>query len=288
MLTLSPHGSVVAITGASSGIGLHTAFLLCSMGFHVYGGSRRGVLSPDINPKDFIPDGETRGGFFHMFALDVTSDDSAEAFLMKILEREPGVDILINAAGNGLSGAVEDCTAEDARAQMDTNYFGALRMQAIMLPGMRARGRGLVINVGSVGGIFPIPYQTLYASSKAALGIMTEGLRLELRPYGVHAALLEPGDVKTGFTAARAYTKKALGESSPYRAAMIKSIGRMERDEENGMPPNTVALAIARTVRRKNPPARQAVGGSYRIFVFLKRLLPARLVETLLHGMYCK
>ncbi len=283
----NPYGPVAIVTGASSGIGREIAFLLAAQGLRVYGGCRRGALPPDVKLQDHIPQGIPGGGFFKLLQLDVTIDESAKAFVEQVLSQEGEIHILVNAAGNGLCGAVEDCTPQDGQAQMEVNYFGVLRMLNLVLPRMRAQKKGLVINIGSVGGIFSIPFQTLYSSSKAALAMLTEGLRLELAPYGVKAALIEPGDVKTGFTAARAYTVAAK-ENPAYQGALAHAVGRMERDEQNGMSPCQVARAVIKAVYQSNPPARKVVGGSYRAFVFLKRILPGWLVERLLALMYLK
>ncbi len=275
----NPYGSVVFITGATSGIGRETAFLFAQKGYRVYGVSRRGALPNGAAVPAF--DG---GGTLTLLAGDVTDEAAMQACVNTVLEQEGRIDILIHAAGIGIAGAAEDCTAGDAARQMEVNYYAALTVQRLVLPGMRARKNGLVIHIGSVGGIFAVPFQTLYSSAKAALAIMTEGLRLELRPYGVKAALIEPGDVKTGFTAARVYT--AASEGSPYAACCKKAVSRMERDEQGGMPPSRVADAIYRTAQKKNPPAHCVVGTTYALFVFLRRILPARLVERLLYNMY--
>lgn len=274
-----PYGSVVLITGASSGIGRETAYLFAQKGYRVYGVSRSGMLAGGAQVPAF-----TGGGFFELLAADVTDEAAIAACVEAILQKEGRIDILIQAAGNGIAGAAEDCTASDAAAQMQVNYFAALTLQGLVLPGMRERGAGLVVNIGSVGGVFAVPFQTLYSSAKAALAIMTEGLRLELLPYDVKAALIEPGDVKTGFTAARIYTKRS--EGSNYAAACHKAVSRMERDEQSGMPASRVADAVYRIAQQKNPPARKVVGAGYGALVFLKRLLPARLVERLLYQMY--
>lgn len=267
---------VALITGASSGIGSEAALLFTKAGYTVYGASRRGTLPA-------LPEG-TAGSMLPL-AMDVSDDQSVEAGVASILQKEGKIDVLVHAAGNGLAGPIECCTAADAAAQMDVNYFGALRLLNQVLPAMRKRKSGTVVLVGSVGGIFTIPFQTLYSSSKAALAMLSDGLRLELKPYGIRTALIEPGDVNTGFTAAR----RPVGRTcSAYAEAYARSIGRMVRDEQNGMHPRVVAAAILRAARSKNPPPHTAVGGMYRTFVFFKRLLPARLIEEFLYAMYLK
>lgn len=263
------YGRVVLITGASSGIGRRTAEELAGCGFTVYGGSRRAVPIEGIT----------------MLKLDVCSDSSVAGAVSEVISREGRIDILINAAGNGICGAVEECSGDEALFQMNTNYLGVVRMLNAVLPHMRRQRNGLVINVGSVGGIFSIPFQTMYSSSKYALEALTEGLRIELKPWGVKAALVEPGDTKTGFTAARLYSEKA--KSSEYGIEFKNSLAQMEKDEQNGMDASRVTKVIFSLIKSKNPPVRRTVG-YYKLLVFLKKLLPARLMEFILTLMYPK
>lgn len=272
----NPYGNVVFITGASSGIGKAAAQTLAKEGFYVYGASRRG--------------GENKlfesGGFINMLQMDVTSTESVESTIASVLAEQEHIDILINCAGIGISGAVEDCTGEDGLEQMNTNYAGILRTVRAVLPSMRERRNGLIINIGSVGGIFSIPFQTLYSSSKYAVEALTEGLRIELKPFSVRASLIEPGDVKTGFTSARRFTEAS--KNSAYGDEFRHAIAQMEHDEQNGADPSLIVKAILKTIRSKNPPVRRVPGLMYKVFVFLKRILPARTVEWILTLMYPK
>lgn len=267
----NPYGNVAIVTGASSGIGASVARLLFDNGFTVYGGSRRGVVCTEgVKP----------------LRLDVTDDASVKSAVKQAISEQGCVDILVNCAGTGIAGAVEDCSGGDALAQMNTNYAGTLRMIAAVLPSMRKNRRGLIVNIGSVGGIYSIPFQTLYSSSKAAVEALTEGLRIELLPYNVKATVIEPGDVKTGFTAARMYASGCPGGVSEYGEPFTRSIHQMEHDEQSGMPPESIAAAVVKAITKKNPPVRTVVGFQYKFFVFLKRLFPTRLVESILTSMY--
>jgi short-subunit dehydrogenase len=149
---------------------------------------------------------------------------------------------------------------------------------------MRKARNGLIINISSVGGIFSIPFQTLYSSSKFALEALTEGLRIEIAPFNVKATLIEPGDIKTGFTKARIFSYKS--DDSVYGERFHAAIAQMEYDEQNGKPPETIANAIMRVIRKKNPPIRTVVGAMYKAFVFFKRIMPSRLVEFVMTQMY--
>jgi NAD(P)-dependent dehydrogenase (short-subunit alcohol dehydrogenase family) len=299
------HGRVALVTGASSGIGAAAARLFAERGYTVYGASRRGTVPGAIfgpaadlsrngpagngtagTGKAPGPAGGGPSGDLRPLVMDLSDDASVAAGIGGILRREGGLDILVHAAGDGLAGPVEACAAEDARRQMEVNYFGALRLLNAVLPAMRERRRGLVILVGSVAGIFSIPFQTLYSGSKAALAMLGEGLRLELRPFNVHCSLILPGDVQTGFTAARRNIASPCPEA--YRRAMEGAVAVMERDERRGMAAETVARAIAGTARKKRPSARRVVGGPYRLFAFLNRLLPYFIVEKLLAMTYLK
>lgn len=261
----SVFGNNVFVTGASSGIGKSIAQELSREGFTVYGTSRR----------ECELDGVT------MLVCDVCSTDSVESAVAQV---DGGVDILINCAGIGLTGAVEDCTGEDALAQMDTNYAGCIRTIRAALPNMRANKRGLIINIGSVGGIYTCPFQSLYSSSKAAVEMMTESLRIEAAPFGIKACTVCPGDLHTGFTANRLYTKAS--ENSAYGTAFKNSVARMEHDELGGNPPEVVTRDVVKIIKSGRVPVRHVVGADYRFLVFLKRIFSMSFAEKILTSMY--
>ncbi|MFP3090164.1 SDR family NAD(P)-dependent oxidoreductase [Treponema sp. TIM-1] len=279
-------GRVVLVTGASSGIGAAAALLFAERGAAVYCASRRGILPGQATktPRDSGPG--QQAGVLHPLSMDLTSDAAVAAGVEEILRREGRLDVLVHAAGDGLAGPVEVSAAEDAARQMGVNYFGALRLLGAALPAMRKQGEGRIILVGSVGGIFSLPFQTLYSSSKAALTMLSDGLRLELKPFNIQSSVILPGDVKTGFTAARRNVRTPCPEA--YRQAMEQAISTMERDEQGGMAPEKVAQAIVKTAEAKHPRARLVVGGSYQALVVLSRLLPYSLVEKLIYLTYLK
>lgn len=261
----SIYGENVLVTGASSGIGKNIAQTLSKEGFNVFGTSR----------KECYVDG------VKMIVMDVCSTDSVESAFKQI---ECGIDILVNCAGTGLTGAVEDCTGEDAISQMNTNYAGAIRTIRCALPNMRQNKKGLIINIGSVGGIYTCPFQSLYSSSKAAVEMMTESLRIELKPFGIKACTVCPGDLHTGFTKNRLYTEAS--KNSVYGSAFKNSIARMEHDETNGKTPEVVTKEILKIIHSSKVPVRVVVGGDYKLLVFLKRLFPLSVVEKILISMY--
>ncbi|MDR2759977.1 MAG: SDR family NAD(P)-dependent oxidoreductase [Spirochaetaceae bacterium] len=283
MMKNTLRGRVVLVTGASSGIGAAAALLFAERGSTVYCASRRGIL-PGQSPN---PDsGPGQAGILYPLSMDLTSDAAVTAGVEAILRREGRLDVLVHAAGDGLAGPIEVSAAEDAARQMDVNYFGALRLLGAALPAMRKQGEGRIILVGSVGGIFSIPFQTLYSSSKAALTMLSDGLRLELRPFNIQCSVILPGDVKTGFTAARRYVRTPCPEA--YQQAMKRAISVMERDEQGGMGPEKAARVIVKTAEANRPRARLVVGGGYRVLVMLNRLLPYSIVEKLIRLTYLK
>ncbi len=268
------YGNVVLVTGASSGIGKSIAEYLAQKGYKVYGTSRKPTALTDND-----------GGFVKMLQLDVCSEESVKAVVEQVLEAEGELGIVINNAGMGIAGSVEDTSPQEAFQQFDTNFFGVHRVVRQVLPSMRKHGRGVIINMSSVGAVFPIPYQSMYVASKAAMEGMSGSLRNELRPFGIKVALVEPGDTKTGFTGSRLFVKAGDG-SSAYIEHSKKSIAVMERDELNGPEPIIVAKVVEKIIHRRNPPVSVAVGVRYKLMVFLKRFIPKALEAYIVSKMY--
>lgn len=214
-----------------------------------------------------------------MIQMDVTSDASVERGVKWILEREGRLDVVLNCAGVGIAGAVEDTEVDEARAQLETNFFGVLRVCRAVLPAMRRQGGGYLINISSMAGVIGIPFQGYYSASKFAVEGLTEALRMEVKPYGIRVVLIEPGDFHTGFTANRCKTRAAQA-GTDYSACMDKALAVMEADETHGPPPDEVGRLVTRIISTPSPRLRYTVGPiSERIAVLLKRLLPAGLFE---------
>ena len=268
------YGKCILITGATSGIGKATAEALSELGAHIYAGSRRAKTG-------------SGSGNIHEVTLDVTSDESVSGAVEYVLSRERGIDALVCCAGIGISGAVEDISAEEAMAQLDTNFCGVLRMLNAVLPVMRNQGGGYIINIGSVAGIFTVPFQSMYSCSKFALESLTEAVRIEAKPFGIKASLVEPGDTRTGFTGARLYSA-GTKTSEAYRREFSRAIGSMVQSELNGRSADSCAKAVIKLLKKKNPPVRTVVGFEYKLLVFAKRLMPSRVVSWALRLMYCK
>ncbi|MGI6160671.1 MAG: SDR family oxidoreductase [Christensenellales bacterium] len=271
------YGKSALVTGASSGIGREIAEALSNAGYHVYGTSRKPAKEP-------VQSGEMLG-FLKMIAMDVRDERSIEAAVEKVLEAEGSIGVLINCAGIGIAGSVEDTSADEAIEQFDVNLFGALRVIRAVMPSMRQRRNGIIINIGSVAGSISIPFQSMYSASKAALSSLTSALRMETAPFGIKAVIIEPGDTKTGFTASRTYTRGAK-ENEAYRNAFERALYTMVKDEINGMPPESVANAVMSCLKRGNPPPKSAVGLQYKFLCLLNKLLPLRLQNAVVKGMY--
>lgn len=260
---------VVVISGASSGIGLETARYLVAKGYTVYGLARR-------KPEGVLP--------FSFISTDISDAASIQSTVNTLLEKETHIDALINCAGMGISGAIQHTSLEDVQKMFNVNLFGAFFLTKALIPALRET-KGMVINISSVAGVLTVPFQTFYSMSKSALNTFSEGLRMEVKPLGIRVVSVLPGDTKTGFTAAR---EKTLSNDPAYQKRLEKSLARMEKDEQNGKSPLTVAKTVARLLKRKHPPVKVTVGFEYKLFIFLKKILPTRFINWILFLMYAR
>jgi short-subunit dehydrogenase len=272
------YGNVVLITGASSGIGEACAALLMNAGYKVYGTSRKPpATNQEISGKN--------GGFIRMIQLDVCNEDSVKQAVDYVVAKEGTIDILINNAGFGLAGSIEETNPAEAYNEFNTNFFGVHRVSRLVIPIMRRQKKGLIINIGSVAGYITIPFQAMYSATKFALEAFTEALRIELRPFGIKAALVEPGDIKTNFTHNQVMAAAAK-LTDTYGERFFRSIEYMAASEQNGPGPQMVAKAVFKLTNKKHPPVRVIVGFIYNLFAVLKRLLPARVTEFIVARVY--
>jgi Short-chain dehydrogenases of various substrate specificities len=268
-----PYGKTILITGASSGIGLSCAKMFAENGFTVFACSRRAEQNIE----------NTANGKIYGVKMDVTNEQSVLDAYNYILSKTDNIGIILHSAGIGIAGSGEDTFCEEIENLFKTNYFGVLRVNRIFMPIMRKQKNGLILAVSSVAGIISIPYQGHYSSSKFALEAYIETLRLESKQFGIKASLIEPGDTKTGFTDSRRY---AMPENSPYMSTCKKSIAKMANDERFGKPPESCAEVALKLAEKKNPPVRVTVGFTYKLIVFLKRLLPAKVLEFAVSKLY--
>jgi NAD(P)-dependent dehydrogenase (short-subunit alcohol dehydrogenase family) len=253
---------VVLITGASAGIGRATADRLHAAGWTVVGASRRGTASAGWQPLE----------------MDVDDDDDTRRGLSSIREEHGRLDAVVASAGWGLAGPVELTPIDRAKAQVETNFWGVVRVVQSALPAMREQQGGRLVLVSSIGGLIALPFQAFYSASKYALEGYAEGLAYEVEPFGIHVTLVEPGNIRTDFTANRHTVEEDPG--GVYTDAATKAITLMEKDEMNGAPPDRAAAVIQRVLESKRPRRRVSVGKiGERIGIPAKRLLPHRLFE---------
>ena len=243
----------VLITGASSGIGKATALLLKREGFNVFGTTRR----PDaVGPQEFP-----------MLALDVRSDDSVKALFDKVGR----VDVLVDNAGYALTGAAEETTLAEAKAQFETNFFGAVRVVNAALPAMRAARAGKIIVIGSLAGLTAIPFSAFYSATKYALEGYAEALWHELRPFGISVTLVEPGFVRTRLGAA---SQVAAGPLPEYAASQKRVLRAIDGAVSRGIAPEQVAERVLGIVWSDQPRLRYRVGAQATWLPRLKNVAP--------------
>ena len=260
--------SVAVITGGSSGIGLHAARALRGRGLNVYELSRR---AENAEP-----------GVTHLQA-DVTDEAQVNAAVAEILRREGRIDILINNAGFGISGAIEFTPPQEARRQFDVNFFGMVNMNRAVLPVMRQQGGGRIVNMSSVAAPIAIPFQAYYSASKAAVRTYSLALASEVRPFGIEVCVIMPGDIATGFTAAR---RKSCDGDDVYHGRIARSVAVMEHDEQTGMSAEYAGQFVARRATQKHPKLICTMGRKYALFVFLMRILPTGLATRIVGKIY--
>ena len=266
-----PAHKVVLVTGASSGIGQHVATHLAGLGHRVYGASR----SATDTGTGVVP-----------LPMDVSEDASVTAGVAHMLDREGRIDVVVNNAGIGVAGPIEETPLEAARKQFETNFFGTLRVCHAVLPAMREAGRGLIINVSSLGGLFGLPFQGLYCASKFAVEGLTESLRMEVKRFGIHVTLINPGDLKTNFTRNREKPADAP-EGTAYAEDFAHTLAVIEKDEQGGPSPAVVARLVERIMAARKPRVRYFAGHAYQKAVpYLKRWLPGTVVEKILMTYY--
>jgi len=243
----------VLVTGASSGIGQATAQLLAERGFTVFGTARK-PAAPMASKVTMVP-------------LDVRSDDSVRA----CVERVGKIDVLVNNAGYSLTGSAEETSLDEAKAQLETNFFGVVRMVKAVLPTMRKAGGGKIINIGSLAGITAIPFSSFYTASKFALEGYTEALWHELRPFGINVTLIEPGFVSTSIGES---TQVAAAPLAPYNDVRQRATAALDRHVKNGISPDAVAKTVLRVVQSRSPSLRYRVGTDAAWFPRLKSVMP--------------
>ena len=255
-----PDDRVVLITGTSSGIGKLTAVLLAGQGFTVFGTSRKAS-------------GGKQDGV-EMLRLDITSDESVTTCVSNLLQKTGRIDVLVNNAGQAFTGGLEETSLEEAKAQFDSNFFGAVRMVNAVLPGMRKRRNGQIINIASLAGTFPIPFGGYYGAAKVALMVYSEVLRQELKKLGVKVSVIEPGFFNTNHT-----RLSAARSISDYDEIRKRAQSADEESFNKGGDPQEVARTILKIIQSHSPKLHYVVGKEKR-YVLLKRIMPDSIMES--------
>jgi NAD(P)-dependent dehydrogenase (short-subunit alcohol dehydrogenase family) len=261
---------VAFVTGASTGIGFEAARKLSSNGFTVYAGARRVDRMEPLKALGI-----------HVLALDVTDDESMRAAVGRVLAERGRVDVLVNNAGYGSFGALEDVELAEGRRQFDVNVFGLARMTQLVLPAMRKAGRGRIINVSSIGGKFYEPLGAWYHATKFAVEGMSDALRLELKPHGISVSIIEPASTVSewgGIAAEGLLATSGTGPYAPQARVMAGALASTER-AATSTPPEVIAGAILHAASSARPRSRYAVGRGARAILTLRRILPDRLFD---------
>lgn len=255
------------MTGAGSGIGLSASKALARDGWTVYDFSRTDRAAPNVK---------------HI-GCDISDEAQVRAAVARVIEEQGRIDLLLNNAGFGISGAVEFTRAEEAEKLIRVNLLGADNVTRAVLGAMRAQRGGRILFTSSIAGILPIPFQAWYSVTKAAINAYALALRNEVAPFGVSVCAVMPGDIHTGFTAAR--EKSAVGDDV-YGGRIEKAVSAMEKDEQGGMSPDVAGAYLAKIAGKKRVKPLYAIGAQYKLFAVLAKLLPARLSNWIVGRLY--
>lgn len=258
---------VAIVTGAGSGIGLSASKALARYGWTVYDFSRTDRAAPNVK---------------HI-GCDISDEAQVRAAVSRVIEEQGRIDLLLNNAGFGISSAVEFTRAEEAEKLIRVNLLGADNVTRAVLGTMRAQRGGRILFTSSIAGILPIPFQAWYSVTKAAINAYALALRNEVAPFGVSVCAVMPGDIHTGFTAAR--EKSAAGDDV-YGGRIEKAVSAMEKDERNGMSPDAAGAYLAKIAGKKRVKPLYAIGAQYKLFAVLAKLLPARLSNWIVGRLY--
>lgn len=259
---------VILITGATAGIGRRTALDLARAGYRVFATGRRAEALASLKS-------EAAGASLETLVLDVTKPESIAAARAAIdaATGGHGVDVLVNNAGYGLIGPLEELSDADLRAQFETNVFGLMAVTRAFVPAMRARGAGRVINVSSVGGRMTFPLMGAYNATKYAVESLSDALRVELRPFGIHVSLIEPGSIRTEFADVSVGTLRVSADS-PYAPALGRADDIRKQFDEMAVGPEVISAAIRAAAEDRAPRARYVAPFSGRVILWLSALLP--------------
>ena len=262
---------VVLITGGSSGIGKSIGEFLHQKGFVVYGTSR--------NPEKIT------NSIFPLVALDVRDKQSIVNCVAEVIQKSGRLDIVINNAGVGITGPIEEIPTEEIRNNFETNLFGPIEVMKTVLPQMREQKSGLIINITSIAGYMGLPYRGIYSASKGALELITEALRMEVKSFGIQITNVAPGDFATNIAAGRYHAPVVKG--SAYEVPYGNTLKEMDSHVDSGSNPNEMAEAIFAIIQTDKPKVHYKVGAFMQKFsIVLKRILPDTMYEKMLMNHY--
>lgn len=258
---------VVLITGGSSGIGKSIGEFLITKGFQVFGTSRR--------PENYS------NSLFPLVALDVTNVNSINICIAEVINKAGQINVLINNAGAGITGPIEEIPDIEIKRNFETNFFGPINVIKSVLPQMRKQNSGLIVNITSIAGYMGLPYRGVYSASKGALEIITEAFRMEIKDFNIRMTNVAPGDFATNIAAGR-YHAPVL-ENSPYEKVYQNTLNVMNEHVDSGKDPEIMAKVIYKIIETKNPKVHYKVGAFMQKFsIVLKRVLPDKIYEKML------
>lgn len=265
---------VILITGATSGIGYNTASFLAKQGHIIYGAGRRVEKLEGLSQVNPL-------------SLDMTDEASMKSAINTIIEKEGRIDVLVNNAGYGSYGAIEDVTIEEAKQQFEVNVFGLARLTQLVLPYMRAQKSGHIINTSSMGGRFTTYFGAWYHATKYAVEAFSDALRMETEEFGIEVSVIEPGGIKTdwGIIAANKLADSAKGGA--YETAALKTAQGMKKQYSSNMlsNPMIVTKAISKAINSSRPKARYLIGFGAKPLVFLHAVLPTKLFDKIMKSL---
>lgn len=265
---------VALVTGASSGIGKETAKLLIQNGFTVYGASRR--VEKMVELKD---------AGVRLLAMDVTDDASMVAGVNEILKSEQRIDLLVNNAGYGSYGALEDVPISEAKYQFEVNIFGLARLTQLVLPTMRQQHSGRIINVSSIGGSFGEPHGSWYHATKFALEGLSDSLRMELKQFGIDVVVIKPGAILTEWNSIARENLLKVSGNTDYKTLVNKHAKMLANTDSRGSQPVVVAKTIVKAAIANRPKTRYATGYGAKLLLLVRRMLSDKMFDKMMLGM---
>ncbi len=263
----------VLVTGASAGIGKATAIYLAQNGYNVYGAARRTEKMQDLKNHGIKP-----------ISLDVTKEESMVACIEQIFQEAGSIDILINNAGFGSSGAVEDVSMEDARYQLEVNVFGAMRLTQLVLPTMRQNNYGKIVNISSIGGKIAFPMAGWYHASKFAIEALSDSLRLEVKSFGIDIIVIEPGGIKSEWADVANQTLKNTSANTVYKE-LADSLEKLNAND-NFPEPIIIAKLVKEGIEAKNPKTRYSGGSNAKQILLARKIVSDKMLDKIIMSQY--